>query len=80
MLNTSVSDDKKCQKASGYLEAALEQVFACDDVRDFCLIQSVSDGHGSECGVQGHNYQLQTTFVTVTEKESALEIFDFVFT
>lgn len=44
---------------SGYLEAALKQVFACDDVRDLGLVQAVGDGRGSESGVQGHNCQSQ---------------------
>lgn len=40
---------------SRYLETALKEVFARDDVCDLCLVQAVCDGHGSECGVQGHN-------------------------
>lgn len=49
----------KCKKVSSYLETALQQVFACDDVRDFGLIQPMCNGHGSESGVQGHNCQIQ---------------------
>jgi len=40
---------------NGYLETALKQVFACDDVCDLCLVQAVSYGHRSKSGVQGHN-------------------------
>ncbi len=52
---TETNDDEQ----SGYLETALKQVFARDDVRDFRLVQAVGDGRGPESGVQGHDCQIQ---------------------
>lgn len=41
-----------------YLKAALQQVFACDDVRDFCFIQAMGDGLGSESGIHRHHCEV----------------------
>lgn len=53
------------RQQSGYLETALKQVFACDDVRDLSLVQAVGDGHRSESGVQGHDCQSQDQSVAL---------------
>lgn len=52
------------RQQSGYLETALKQVFACDDVRDLSLVQAVGNGHGSESGVQSHDCQSQSRSVS----------------
>lgn len=49
-------------KVIRYLQPALQQVFARDDVRDFCLIQAMSDGLGPESGVECHNCEVQSQF------------------
>lgn len=43
----------------GYLEAALEKVLAGDNVRDFGLVQTMSDGRRSQSGIQGHDCEFQ---------------------
>ena len=47
-----------------YLESALKQVFARDDVRDLGLVQAVGDGRGSESGIYGHNCSIQIKSVS----------------
>lgn len=46
-------------RTDGYLEAALEEVLAGDYVRDFGLVQAVSDGRWSQSGVQGDHCEIQ---------------------
>lgn len=45
-------------RTDGYLEAALEQFLARDNVCDFGLVQTVSDGRWSQSGVKGDDCEI----------------------
>ena len=45
---------------TGYLEAALQQLSAGDDVGDLRLVQPVGDGVGSQGGVQSDDWHRHT--------------------
>lgn len=45
---------------SPHLESGLQELSAGDDVRDLSLVQAVSDGRTSQCGVKGDHCNTHT--------------------